>query len=343
MKLYRYTLAYFGKALDGDWDSKGSEVGDIKVTIGPRQSFDNNQDVRLITASIDLKKLPDLDNKNCILIPNQEREQCEAMTWHVTNLISVLESCSKHLCSPKGCVALGTEDKNEIEFLENSNGIFLPPSNKESAAGCKIEWSEELADALADRFDGVALLSEAFSAGNEANRYREFARFMELAFGLPFYDKQLMKKLTQFLESGPYGYTRNEINKWADLRHPTMHADLKEMDWIALSIDLRHVVLRMHQACLDILFNKEKWRDHSRSRRSIWKPEAISTSETGDVVVQLGAKLGLLFRIFDPFGIHPVDINVSVDHSKDNLYAKFVQSEHQIKFSAAKEEESTTI
>ena len=47
--------------------------------------------------------------------------------------------------------------------------------------------------------------------------YKDFVRFFELAFALPFYDKRFRRKLTQFLEQRGYGYTRNEIDRWANL------------------------------------------------------------------------------------------------------------------------------
>ncbi len=202
-------------------------------------------------------------------MPQKEREDCEISACHAINLISVLESCSKEIYSPVFCVAFGSDNLRESEFLKNSQGIFAPERKSESGLDWRIEWTPEFVTAISDRFDGIALLSEAFSGGSEGHKYREFVRFFELAFGLAFYDQRLAKKLTQFLSSWPGGYDRDEINKWVNLRHPAMHGDYGETNWIATGADLRSVVLRIHQACLDVLFNKEKWRDPSKSRRHI--------------------------------------------------------------------------
>ncbi|WP_454063872.1 hypothetical protein [Candidatus Nitrospira salsa] len=322
MKLYRYVLAYFGRKLKQPW-TKTANVGDVIVSIGKPEVEGNCPERRLVTASVDLATLPCVDDASRILVPKEDREKCEDSALHAINLISVLESCSKQIFSPVSCVAFGSDEPREREFLENSHGIFANESKSDSAVGWTIEFTSEIATAIADRFDGVALLSEALSSDVEGHRYREFVRFLELAFGISFYERRLAKKLTQFLSSGPGGYNRDEIDEWVNLRHPAMHGDYAKMDWIAISANVRQIALRMQQACLDVLFNKEKWRDSSKTRRQVWRPDAISTSKTGKVVAKYATPLSLLIRVLDEFGVHPVKLGITVDHSNDHLYATY--------------------
>lgn len=325
MKLHRYVLAYFSPTLSQAWEQRSATIGHVEVTISPRETEDGRGDRRLLTASVPLPGLPPKDDDGRVLIPERERLQCEEAIEHATNLMSVLDGASRTLLSPLLCAALGPENEQERAHLAESKGI-LPIQRNEQAAGSRIEWSPEIAAALSDRMDGVAMLAEAFSAGGELGMYRDFVRFLELAFARGFYDKRLAKKLTQFLAPG-YGYTRDEIDQWAKLRHPSTHADYQKSAWIALTSDVRPVILRMRQACLDVLFNKTKWHETSSGRRDAWRPDAITTSKAGEMVVRQGSKLTLNFRSYDEFGVYPRKLEISVDHTRDGLYATFYQDD----------------
>ena len=122
MKLYRYLLAYFRPALSQSWEQRKAELSDIFVTIGPREEEAENPDRRLVTACIELDSLPERDDHLRILIPDQDRERCEAAAEHVLNIISVLEMCSKKICSPIGCVALEPLNRDENDFLDSCQG-----------------------------------------------------------------------------------------------------------------------------------------------------------------------------------------------------------------------------
>ena len=91
-------------------------------------------------------------------------------------------------------------------------------------------------------------------------------RLFESGFALEF--SQMAKKLTQFLNPA-FGYTRSEIASWIEMRDPLTHADGKRSDLILLDSDVRKVTQRMEQAAYDVLFNKQMWRDRSRSRRNL--------------------------------------------------------------------------
>lgn len=322
MKLYRYLLVDFQPELSPSWDRQQSEIDDIFVTVGSRESEPRHTDRRIITAHTNLDRLPDLDDQMCILIPNNIRAKCEFYSEHVINIMSVLEGCARHIFSPMGCVALEASSMSEHDFLDSSKGIRIV-NNTESSAVWNVKWSPEIGHALSDRMDGVALLSEAFSSGGDASMYREFVRFLELAFSVQFSDKRLLRKLGEFLGQAGYGYDRDEIKEWANLRHASIHADLRKTKWIAMTREIRPVIFRMRQACLDVLFNKEIWHDSSTKRRDVYLPYAFTTSKSGHILAKYESVLNINFRLYDEFCIYPRKINVSIDHSKDNFYSKY--------------------
>lgn len=327
MRLYRYSLARFrGKLSASSNGGLSADVQGVGVRIHPRDDSEKSKGWRLVQASVELACLPPLDETKAIIIPREPRELCERATEHMLNVVSVLESCGKDICSPNLSVALEASNETERDFLAASRGI-LALNTHESAVGSPIVWTPEIAQGLADRMDGVALLSESLSAGSEGGRYRELVRLLELAFGLGANDQRLKSALVRYFQHVPgYGYTVAEVAEWLKLRAPSSHADLKKTKWVALGSDVRHVVMRLHQACIDLLLNKTAWRSAASDRRDLWQPEALTTSSKGAcMVVKQNAKLTTFFRVFDEFGVHPRILEVSVDHSKDGFYATFVQ------------------
>ena len=280
----------------------------------------------LVRATLSMVGLPDLDEKGRILIPPEVREPCEEAIEHSANLISVLQGCSRSIMSPVPCVGLESEGEHEAKFLRSSEGIKTKPAWSEIGQRFHIPRDNAQAIAsLSDRMNGVALLAEAYSGGGESSKYRDFVRFFELAFGLS--SSKVSKKLANFLAPA-MRCTRNEVQGWMDLRNPYSHADPKRTDFIASAADIRRFLLRMEQACLDVLFNKEEWMRSSTSRRQVWFPDAISTSAKGDVVVKQGVKVPSVLRVFDEFDVFPRDLGAVIKEfdSKD-VYTKIAMSE----------------
>jgi hypothetical protein len=332
MRLHRYLLVQFTgkphKTTGNPSSSSGfsAEVEGVKVTLHPADHGTTLKGWQMVQASVDLIDLPVL-NDNRLVIPDEPRRQCERIAEHAINILSVLDLRGKSICSPLNSVALEAASQDEREFLGRSRGI-LAKNTHESAVGSPLSWTPEIGKGLADRLDGVALLSEALSAGNEGARYRELIRFLELAFSLPANDQRLVRALARYFDHAPgYGYEAGEFKEWQRLRHPSSHADLRRTKWVALTSDVRHVVLRMQQACLDILLNKVAWRSNSSERRNLWQPDAMTTSKNGHMVVKQNTRLTTLFRVFDEFGVYPRILDIVVDHSKDGFYAQFVQGD----------------
>jgi len=316
MRLVRFTIAIFYS--QSSIRSGITRIGDVDVTIAEGQTADDKNQTFLVTAKIDLETCPEKDSAGRIVIPTTPREYCEFAIEAICNLVSTFHGCSRSILSPIPCVALECTTPEERDYLEDSRGI-LGIHRGDSGVRNKIPMEAELLTSVSDRLDGVALLAEAYS-GSESGRYREFVRFFELAFRAPF--TQLNKRLEKFFEPTPFGYTRSEINRWIALRHPMSHADMKKTQAIAITSDVRRHILRMEQAALDVLFNKDSWSDKSVTRRRVWTPDVCTTSENGHIVVKEGSKLSLLFRTYDEFDVYPRILNATLNNIEDSWYFK---------------------
>jgi hypothetical protein len=322
MKLHRFVIADFSPAVSEFWIGKAGPIGTAVVRSEAVDGESGKRTRLLVRASTPLSSQPEKDSEGALIIPADDRIQCENAAEHYVNLISVLEGCSRSISSPLRCVGLEPMNDDECTYLSTSIGIRTI-NRSQSAASMRIQFSSEIAAGLADRMDGVALLSEALSSTGGAGEYRDFVRFLELAFALPF--TGLSKKLSQFLRPA-YRYTREEINDWVALRHPSMHADLKEASEVALTNDVRPFVFRMRQACFDVLFNKAEWRSRSSQRRELWRPDAITTSRSGDLIIRQGSQVDLNVQVFDEYGIYPLNLNASMNHAASDLYGEVASS-----------------
>ena len=208
-----------------------------------------------------------------------------------------------------------------MQYLQSSAGISVK-ERRDNGALQPIEFKPELISQLMDRLDGVALLSEHYCS-SEAGRYKELVRYFELAFKLPFV--QIEKKLYQFLKLTPFGYTRKEIKEWISFRHSSLHADQKKSLTISLTSDVQSYLMRMEQAAIDVLFNKSHWRSSSSLRRDIWRPKVWSISKEGEMTGLKGAKISLLFRVYDEFGVYPKKLGLEITEKKENWYCEFNQ------------------
>jgi hypothetical protein len=274
-----------------------------------------------VRATLEMNELPELDEKRRVLIPLELREPCEEAIEHVANMISVFQGCSRSVMSPVPCVALEHENEEEKKFLHASAGIKCEAASAEFGSRFPIPRNDiRVVSSLSDRLIGVALLAEAYSGGGESSRYRDFVRFFELAFALS--SAKISKKLANFLAPA-MRYTTQEVHGWMNLRNPYSHADPKRGGFIASATDIRRYLMRMEQACLDVLFNKAEWMNSSTTRRQVWSPDAISTSPTGDLVVKQGTRVPARIRVFDEFDVYPRDLGAIIQSFDSKaMYAK---------------------
>ncbi len=279
----------------------------------------------LISASLTLAGLPELDEKRRIVIPIELRESCEVAINHIANLISVLEGCSRTVLSPTPCLGLEYESDEEQCYLGSSTGIKAKGGQFEFGLRPPISRTDaSLISALSDRTNGVALLAESYSGGGASSRFRDFVRLFELAFRLP--SSQLSKKLANFLPAA-MGYTRQEVHSWLTLRDPHSHADFRKSSFIAVASDVAGFLRRMEQACLDVLFNKAEWMSPTNTRRNIWFPDAFSTSSTGESICRQGTKGKAIIRILDEYGAFPCDLEAALSSfAENNMYVKIADA-----------------
>jgi hypothetical protein len=154
----------------------------------------------------------------------------------------------------------------------------------------------------------------------ESGRFRDFVRFFEAALALSF--NQVQQKLLQFINP-VCGYTKEEIADWVRRRDPMTHADGKKTDFIFLDADVRELTMRMEQAALDVLFNKETWHNPSRKRRQFWDLTASTTSIKGDLMIQQGSELSVQFQLYDHFGVFPMDLQSVIKTPPESWWFKF--------------------
>ena len=320
MRLLRFGVVWFkhSKPING----KTTTIGPVHVQViktdaklKPNDGYQNF----LFIASQTLSKLPDFDDANRVLIPIEEREQCEFAIEQSANIIAVFHGCERSIFSPNPCLAIEWESQPEKAILEASLGI-LADEAVFMAPRSDIPFDTSLVQSLGNRLDGVTLLADAF-AGDEMGRYREFVRFFELAFNNAFVD--LRKKLTKFLQSTPFEYSRSEIDEWADLRHPSMHADMKQTRHVATATDVQRLLGRMEQAALDVLFNKAEWHGKSTRRRFAWVPDAFSRGGGKQPVVrQNSTNVSMMIRKFDAFDVYPVLWECKVSPIRDSWFVR---------------------
>lgn len=190
-------------------------------------------------------------------------------------------------------------------------------------AATPIAMTDDLLRALTDRFDGVASLADFFSTNHALGRYREGARFLEMAFARPV--SQLEKKLSQFLASGPLGYTRDEVSSWLLHRHGAVHGDQKKAAEFTWESDVRPFIDRIEQALLDILFNKADWRCSSQARRQMWNATFGTPALGGAIFGTQGDSGRITFQMLDAWGTFPLDLS-SIDSPPADWWCKIAAS-----------------
>jgi len=278
---------------------------------------------RLIAKATTLIDAPVLDDDRFIVIPDEPRQQCEAAIIRAADVLAISTRCARSVVTGTPPLALVPEDAADLALLAKARAIRADAPRPLSAFITAVTLTD-LAPALTGRWDGAALLAEAYSHDQLSGRYREFVRLFEAAFRGAF--TEMDKKLAQTLMPG-MGYTRAEVRGWQALRDAFSHADGKKTDEIALESDARPVVQRMEQAALDILMNKAEWGQWSSARRNIWRPEAITVDATGKGVVLQGSAPTLEWLLLDEFGVFPRVVELQHTKLPSDWWHRFVPQE----------------
>jgi hypothetical protein len=166
-----------------------------------------------------------------------------------------------------------------------------------------FDLTPELASALADRPDGLALLAEALSDTSALGRYTQLLRLLELAFGRGI--GKFNGELQRFLRGGAtrHWFTAQEIQHWVDSRPRVMHADRGPI-WYQRDVAL--TVERLREAAVDVLFNKRNWNAPDDERRPLRVPRRGSADQAAGFFFTSGLALKVNARVFDPFGSFPM-------------------------------------
>lgn len=263
------------------------------------------EDVKVIMASKKLSHYPHKDEHNRIIIPKDECKELERAVEFFANSISITQRVKRDIRSPSPHIGFITEIPEEEAWLSATSGMFIEERDVIVEAKSRIPFDVENLAKIADRLEGVTLLSEILASDHGTGRFREIVRFFEAAFSLS--STEMDKKLYQFLETNGLGYTRSEVKSWLDLRHSASHGDKKKSNYLVLESDVNRILSRMTQAAYDVLFNKKVWGSNSNERREAWSP-SISVLQGKSINIKQGGDV-FNFVILDIANKYPVDFH----------------------------------
>jgi len=162
-----------------------------------------------------------------------------------------------------------------------------------------IDLTKDLSSMI-DRMDAISLFSEAMTYEDGIGKFLNFWKIFENAFAQGGFALS-SGKLTEFLITGGYDYTAEEIEQWRTIRSAGAHADLKFAERIAFDIDAIPHLGRLEQASLDVLFNKMKWWDKGTDRRQMWTPTTFIRRERGHFRVKKHHPVSIQFVAHDAY------------------------------------------
>jgi hypothetical protein len=218
------------------------------------------------------------DGEGYLGVPEQERRRCEEVIEAIANLIAVSSRSSRSIASSSPPAAFVAENNDERQLLDASEGVRASPFSRLDTR-YQLKLTPDVIAGLADRSNGLSVMAEALSHAQALGTYHDLLRLFELAFALTI--NAVEKKLTQFLSTSNRGYTRAEVRNWFSFRDGATHGDMAKAKTIVLEGDIRPFIARMEQAAHDVLFNKLKWHDSSKERRSLVSPLAATTCLAG--------------------------------------------------------------
>lgn len=285
----------------------GARIGDVNIETSP-VTFNGVPDKRcLAIASIELECCPEVTREGLLVVPAEPRQKCEFAIEAQANLISVLARTGRRIASATPCVAFSEISKEEREVLGAARALsqkYRVASEAHEPISLK---GSELPQKMGDRFAGLALMAEALANRHEVGRFRELMRFFEFAFARDI--SKIEKKLSQFLNGAGLGYSRSEVSSWLALRDGATHGDMQKTRVLITEPDVRELVPRIEQAAFDVLFNKKDWHSPSSERRQ-GQQHTVATTGASDGGLQItrGRAASLGFKITDPFGAYPMDL-----------------------------------
>jgi hypothetical protein len=287
----------------------GLDFGTVRVEVvgGPERGEGR---WHLAVARVPLQHRPKRTSQRGVVVPERERNQARVALEIAANVIALSLGCRRELSSPNPYVAFEAQSDDERAWLAEASGLHggLDGVALQSLAH-RIPLESDALEHLSDRWDGVALVSEALSASRSTGRFLDLMRLFERAFKLSA--TRLGAPLVAFLDPR-FGYSKDEVEHWtATLRGSASHADQRR-DFV-LDSDVRPYLARIEQAAWDVLMNKRNWRDSTLDRRDAWSSDGGIVSASGDLVIAQHSTPTLVAQLLDRWEEFPLDLEMRVD------------------------------
>jgi hypothetical protein len=286
-------------------------TNDLRVDITAGQEREAGR-WHLAVARVTLPCLPKRTSEGGVVVPERERQTARLALETAANIASLGLGCRRELSSPNPYVAFEAQSDEEQVWLAESSelhGGLEGVSNQSIQHRLDLE-SEEQLSSLSDRWDGVALLSEAITATRATGRFIDFMRLFERAFRMSA--PRLEEPLVAFLDQR-FCYSSDEVHHWTTtMRGSATHADQRAE--FLIEPDVRPYLARVEQAAWDVLMNKLTWRDPTTTRRSVWSPPGGSVSPSGDLTIAVHSTPTLVAQLTDRWEARPRDTRSRACH-----------------------------
>jgi hypothetical protein len=258
---------------------RGWSIQHDRIEVAPLRLWNEDDDLTrmLVSASQQLDYRPKVTADNEVVVPEKQRVAAENAIEVTANLVAVSQGCRRAISSPWPPVVFVATGDDGQSWLDSKDGLRHARLMRRVSAASVLDFDASVLNQLQDRLDGVELLVEAFGHSHATGRFHDLVRVFERGFKRP--PNRLAAPVFAFLDP-LFGYASQEVRDWFETqRDAATHADQRSE--FSVEADLRPLVDRMEQAAIDVVFNKERWRDDSTSRRSVWTPRAGTSGADG--------------------------------------------------------------
>lgn len=323
MKLVRTALGFY-KSLNESFTSCSFSFGDITIDV-IKTTKKSNEEILLFYAKTKLNHYPKVTKEGLIVVPDKIRKNLEDRIEKLANLISVSHLSSKNITSPVPCIAFEFEDVNEESWLKSHSGVLYKSRKEEGLRPIGVRAPIDLSkysEDIADRYDGIALMSEAISHDHLSGKLHEYFRLFERAFKLGA-DK-IVKPMTDYFDGLRYEYSEKEIESWMKVRHSIAHGKASQHNVIESHV--APIFGRVEQAAFDILLNKKNWFNPDPVRRKLWHPDT-GTDSKGTFVTRC-SKTITTYNILDEFEVFLINLECCTLPFQHNMWHKYISEDN---------------
>ena len=277
----------------------------VAVDVRPITTEGEDAAGNLLIARCPLMYRPKRTSAGQVVMPDRERKRARQALETTANVIALTGASRRRLASPIPYLVLQAETDDDRAWLAESTGVLGGFDGlSQHSVRPSVPFDPQTLRQLSDRWDGVALLTEALAHDHPTGQLHEFMRLFELAFRRR--TGELPEPLAELLDPR-FGYSATELRHWVDgVRHPATHADQRTS--FALEPDVRPYIDRIEQAAFDVLFNKAVWRDPSTSRRAVWRPVGGTVDADHTLVLRQHSTPTTQSRLLDRWGEYPLDL-----------------------------------